>query len=131
MRYVSLWKPAFFRYFFSVLNGIFCMIAGGLLTAGLLMIGNLPAPFLIGISHFLWCLGALTAGQKAGFHGRRHGIRTGFFCGVLFCCLLFAGHYLFQETDSGKMALRCILILLSGTAGGVWGVNTRLKKPPY
>lgn len=131
MRHVSLWKSDICRYFFSLLEGVFCLAIGSLLCAGLLMFGNIPARFMIYLMHVLWSISAFSAGRRAGLHGRRHGILTGMLCGLGLCALLLGGCLAFQEIITARLLTRCLLILPAGMAGGITGVNTKLKKPPY
>lgn len=131
MRHVSLWKLHTGRYILSVLKGLFCMTAGGLCIAGLLLAGNIPAPVMILLMHFLWSIGTFSAGRCAGFHGRKHGILTGFLCAFCMILLLLAGNVILQEEFTDRMLTRMLCMLCAGIAGGIVGVNTRLRKPPY
>ncbi|MBE6876437.1 MAG: TIGR04086 family membrane protein [Ruminococcus sp.] len=131
MHHVRLWKSVLFRYLFSVLEGIFWIFAGGLGTAFLLTAGTLPAQMLIWMMHFLWSTGAFLSARRAGFHGRRHGIRTGFLCSLFLCLILFSGCVLLKETVTVRMFTRCLLMFPAGIAGGIAGVNKKLHKPPY
>lgn len=131
MRHISIWKSNLLRYFFSILESVFLLAAGGLCISGLLLIGNLPAVMLIWMMHILWSISAFCAGRRAGLHGRRYGILTGMLCGILLCLLLFAGCLVLRESVTERILFRSLLILLSSIAGGVIGVNTRLRKPPY
>ena len=131
MRHVSLWKSSICRYFFSILEGGCCLALGGLGIAGLSMLGTIPAPFMIWLMHILWSISAFFTGRRAGLHGRRHGIMTGFLCSLFLCVLLFSGNLALHEEISARMLTRCLCILPAGIAGGMTGVNTRIKKPPY
>lgn len=131
MRYISLWKSAVSRYFFSVLEGIFWLAVGGLLIVKILMLGTVPAQMMIWLMHVLWCASAFLTSRRAGLHGRKYGILTGLLCSILLCMLLTAGNFLMHETLSERLLIRCLLIFPAGIAGGIAGVNTRLKKPPY
>ena len=131
MRHVSLWKSHTGRYILSVLKGLSCIAIGGLCTAGILLAGNLPAPVLILLMHLLWSIGTFSAGKCAGFHGRKHGILTGFLCALLMSLLLVAGSVILQEEITGRMLVRIGCMFCAGIAGGIAGVNTRLRKPPY
>lgn len=130
MRHVRLWKSVPCRYLFSVLEGMFCIFAGGLGTAFLLINGSIPAQVLVWMMHILWSIGAFSASRRAGFHGRRHGIRTGFFCTAFLCMILFSGCLLLKETVTAGMLTRCLLMFPAGIAGGIAGVNKKLHKPP-
>ena len=131
MRHVSLWKSDISRYFFSILESVILLAVNSLCISGVLLLGSLPAGMLIWTMHILWSISAFCAGRRAGLHGRKYGILTGLLCGMLLCILLFVGCLLLQEAVTSRMLTRCLLILPSGIAGGVTGVNTKLRKPPY
>ena len=131
MRHVSLWKSEVCRYSFSLLEVIVCISVGSLCIALLLQVSSIPAQVLIWLMHILWSLSAFFAARRAGLHGRRHGILTGFLCGLLLCILLLTGGVLLHETITERIFIRCLLIIPAGITGGIAGVNTRLRKPPY
>ncbi|MDE5753323.1 MAG: TIGR04086 family membrane protein [Oscillospiraceae bacterium] len=131
MRHFSIWKSRTGKYLLPTLEGIIYLSGGGLLCAGLLMINTIPAVIMTWLMHVLWSMSAFCSGRRAGFHGRTHGIRTGFICSTILCMILFAGCLLLQEELTKRLLIRCLLIFPSGIAGGICGVNTKLKKPPY
>ncbi|MBR0483841.1 MAG: TIGR04086 family membrane protein [Oscillospiraceae bacterium] len=131
MHHVRVWKSVLYRYLFSVLEGVFCIFAGGLGIAFLLTAGTLPARVLVWMMHFLWSSGAFFASKRAGFHGRRHGICTGFVCSLFLSLFLFAGCVFLKEAVTARMFTRCLLMFPAGIAGGIAGVNQKLRKPPY
>ena len=131
MRHVSLWKSHIGRYFLSVLKGLCLIAAGGFGIAGILLAGNLSAPVMVWLMHILWSAGAFTAGRCAGFHGRKHGILTGLLCGFCMSMLFLTGCVLLHEEYKTGMLIRFLMMFCAGIAGGIAGVNVRLKKPPY
>jgi len=131
MRHVSLWKSHTGRYFFSILKGLCCTAIGGLCIAGILLVGNLSAPVMILLMHILWSAGTFAAGRCAGFHGRKHGILTGLLCAFCMSLLLLTGCVLLHEEIRIRMLIRMLFMFCAGIAGGIAGVNTRLRKPPY
>ena len=131
MRNYSIWKSNTGKYLLPTLEALLWLSGGGLLCAGLLLIGTVPAIAMIYIMHVLWSISAFFSGRRAGFHGRTHGIRTGLICSVILCMILFCGCFVLQEQITGRLFTRCLLMLLAGMVGGIIGVNTKLKKPPY
>ncbi|MDE5738310.1 MAG: TIGR04086 family membrane protein [Oscillospiraceae bacterium] len=131
MRHASIWKSNIGRYLFSTLEGLVCLFGGGLFCAGLLLIGTIPAIAMTYFMHVLWSVSAFCSGRRAGFHGRTHGIRTGFICSMILCMILFCGCFALQEDITERLFTRCLLMLVAGVIGGIVGVNTKLKKPPY
>ncbi len=126
-----LWKSVTGCYLRSVLEGVLFLGAGGLLCAGCCLSVSIPEQIMIILMHILWSISAFYAGKRAGLRQRKHGLGTGLICSVLLCMLLSIGCLLMQEILSARLLIRCFCILLSGMAGGVVGVNTRLRKPPY
>ncbi len=131
MRRESPWKSSVFRTLFGVLYGMLWMAGGLLLLSGLLLLGNVSEQFLMIAADVLWCIGALIAGHRSGYHARLHGIRTGMLCGTLMCGVLLAGCVWMQYEIALHLWIRCALLLLSSVIGGIWGVNTKITKPPY
>lgn len=131
MRHPSIWKSKTGRYLLPTLEGLVCLSGGGLFCAGLLLIGTIPAIIMTYLMHILWSISAFCSGRRAGLHGRTHGIRTGFICSIILCVILFCGCFALQEEITQRLLVRCLLMLPAGIAGGIIGVNTKLKKPPY
>ncbi len=99
----------------GVLSVLLCSIAGMMLLTDA-SDGMLSC--MIGVS---LVTAGYAMGYCAGVHRHRHGMRVGFLCGlVLTGVLVFAG--LVWRGDCGGW-LRCLLLLLSSTSGGIVGVN--------
>lgn len=131
MRRDSLWKSAVFRMVLGVLYGMLWTIAGMLLLSCALLFAHVPERMLMLAGDCFWGIGAFMAGSRAGFHARRHGIRTGLFCGLLICGILLAGGVYMNAAVSLRIGIRCGIILLAAVCGGVRGVNRKITKPPY
>ncbi|MBD5144118.1 MAG: TIGR04086 family membrane protein [Oscillospiraceae bacterium] len=131
MRRASIWNSKIGKYLLPTLEGLLYLSSGGLFCAGLLLIGTIPAIAMTYFMHILWCISAFCSGRRAGFHRRTHGIQTGFICSMILCIILFCGCFALQETFTERLFTRCLLILVAGVIGGIVGVNTKLKKPPY
>lgn len=107
-------------------------LAGGtLLLSGLLLLADIPARFLVAAADVLWCVGAFTAGCRAGYHARVHGIRTGLLCGSLMSGMLLACSVCMGGTISLRLLIRCCMLCIAGICGGIRGVNRKITKPPY
>ncbi|MDE5793042.1 MAG: TIGR04086 family membrane protein [Oscillospiraceae bacterium] len=131
LRHASIWQSKIGKYLFPTLEGLVWLSGGSLLCAGLLLIGTIPAIAMTYLMHILWSISAFCSGRRAGFHGRTHGIRTGFICSVILCVILFLGCFALQENITERLLTRCLFMLITGIIGGIIGVNTKLKKPPY
>ncbi|MDE5769460.1 MAG: TIGR04086 family membrane protein [Oscillospiraceae bacterium] len=131
MRHFSIWKSRTGKYLLPTLEGLFCLACGGLLCAGLLLLGTIPALVMTWLMHGLWAFSAFCAGRRAGLHGRTNGIRTGLICSFLLCAILCAGCLILEELPTERILTRCLLMCPAGITGGIIGVNTKLRKPPY
>lgn len=131
LRHFSIWKSRTGKYLLPTLEGLCCLACGGLLCAGLLLLGSIPALVMRWIANILWAVSSFCAGRRAGLHGRTHGIRTGLICSLLLCVILCAGCVMLGETLTERLLIRGILMCPAGIAGGIIGVNTKLRRPPY
>ena len=130
MRGVRPWKSIVFRVALAAAEGMLAVLTGGFLLAVLILKLGLPSAgvlrFAAGV---IWAAGAFLAGRRSARHGRRHGAAEGALCGFVLVLLWLCGAALFGETPDSFL-LRIIVLPLSGAAGGILGVNTRLRKPP-
>lgn len=131
MRRDSLWKSPVFRIVLGTFYGSLWTAAGMLLLSCALLYVQIPERMLMTAADLLWGVGGFMAGSRAGFHARRHGIRTGLLCGALLCGILLAGSVYMGTVLSIRIAVRCSILLLTAVCGGVKGVNRRITKPPY
>ena len=131
MRRDSLWGSSVFRLVLGVFYGCLWTAAGMLLLSVALLFMQIPERMLMLAADCFWGLGAFMAGSRAGFHARRHGIRTGLLCGALLCGVLLSGGVHAGMVLSSRIGIRCGILLLAGICGGVRGVNRKITKPPY
>ncbi|MBE6851792.1 MAG: TIGR04086 family membrane protein [Ruminococcus sp.] len=131
MRRDSIWKSSVFRIILSSFYGLAWMAGGAALLTILLLFMSIPERFLILSADILWCFGTFQAGRLAGKHARLHGIRTGFLCSALMCGILLAVCIGMDAELSARVGLRSAMLLPAGICGGICGVNTKIKKPPY
>ena len=130
MRGFHPWRSVVFRTLLSAVTGLAVVAAGGLLTAVCVWKLGLPsAAILRTVSLLLWCLGGLTAGLRCGLQGRRHGMAEGGICGLLLLLFWGCGAVLCREIPH-SIAVFAAALPLSGSIGGILGVNTKRKKPP-
>lgn len=131
MHVIQIRKSKLFRYICFLLESTGIFFIGGFCLCGIMLSGTIPAVMLIWMAHLLWSMSAFCLARRMGMHGRRYGMFRGLLCGVLVCVLLFIGNALLHEIVTKRILVRCLLILLSGIVGGVIGVNTPIRKPPY
>jgi putative membrane protein (TIGR04086 family) len=76
--------------------------------------------------------GGFAAGYDNGRRRRRHGIKCGVICGFVMAALFV----IFSLFITGRVSLetflkKAALLMLFSAAGGIAGVNGKMKKPPY
>lgn len=118
------------RLLLAVCSGLSVTACGVFLCAAGLLLGNVPAWLLAWISTVLWCAGAFRAADCFARHTRHHGIGCGLLCGGMFCIILLIGMQYAEGVLLSRVLLRCVLLLLTGMCGGVYGVNRKITKPP-
>lgn len=130
MRGVRPWRSIVFRITLAAAEGMLAVLIGGFLLAVLILKLGLPSAGILRFAAGLvWAIGAFLAGRRSGRHGRRYGAAEGALCGFVLTVLWLCGAVLFHETPD-SLWVHSIALPLSGAAGGILGVNTRLRKPP-
>ncbi|MCR5718866.1 MAG: TIGR04086 family membrane protein [Oscillospiraceae bacterium] len=130
MRGVRPWRSSVFRLLFAAAEGFLIVCSGSVMTALLIWKAGLPSAVILRtVSEILWGMGAFFAGRRSGLHGRRQGAAEGALCGAILFLIWLCGVVIFKEAPK-SMLLQGIMMPLTGAAGGILGVNTRLKKPP-
>ncbi len=131
MQHWRPWQSPVLRLLLAQLSGFVWIAAGAVLLACLLLVCNVPAWLLVWLSDAIWCASGFRAGRCAGFHARHSGIRHGMLCGVGMGAVLMLACLVLKGTLSRRVMVRCMLLLAAAVCGGVCGVNTRLRRPPY
>lgn len=130
MRGVRPWKSIVFRAGMSAAEGLLAVMGGGFLLALAVYRFGLPSGGVLRTaSGILWAGASIWAGRRCGMHGRRCGIAEGGLCGVLLWGCRLCGALLLHEMPAHPGFL-LLLLAGSGAAGGVIGVNTKLRKAP-
>ena len=130
MRGVRPWKFMLFRILVSGAEGMLIVLAGGFLLAVLILWLGLPsAGVLRGAAGVVWAVGSFLAGRRCGCHGRRRGAWEGFLCGCFLLLFRFGGAVALHEMPY-YVLLPALLLPVSGAAGGICGVNTKIRKAP-
>lgn len=75
--------------------------------------------------------GGFLSGYLYGHQKRRGGIKGGIICGVILYAIIFVfGIFYLKSIPSLALIKRLILLCVSGAAGGIVGVNSKIKQPP-
>lgn len=105
------------------------MAAGCVSLAALRLCGDVSAQAVRLLLTLLAGVSAYAAGRRCGYHGRHRGILMGCVCAGSLWLLLLCGCVLTQ--GSGRtLPVRLAVMLLAGAAGGIRGVNRKLKRSP-
>lgn len=76
-------------------------------------------------------VGAFISGKTGAFLKREKGLITGMLCSLpLFAAELAAFFYIGEEAASGRVVFMFFLTIISGAAGGVYGVNRHIRGLP-
>lgn len=90
-----------------------------------------PTPVVSMMANIALCAGCFAAGYSAAKKRRRNGIITGLYCGAaIYFIVYLLGLIIFGSfvTMSGFMKL--IMALICSSIGGIFGVNTKIRRPP-
>ncbi|MCC8110518.1 MAG: TIGR04086 family membrane protein [Ruminococcus sp.] len=102
---------------------VLCPILAGI--AGMMLFTDAPNWMISCMAAVALLFSGYTIGYFAGYHRRRHGFKTGLFCGIAFFSVLLVVGLVWQGDFGGP--LRPIFVLLSSCSGGVLGVNHKSK----
>ncbi|MCM1023219.1 MAG: TIGR04086 family membrane protein [Prevotella sp.] len=71
------------------------------------------------------CAGCFAGGFTAAKRRGRHGLKTGFLCGLVIFAAAFAGGLIFVRSFSaGGLFTKLLIILICSSVGGIFGVNS-------
>ncbi len=117
-------------YLKAGLSGLIWTAAGGCAAALLLWKFPQSGQFMPALASVIWCLGGFRSGSCAGRHFRRHGMQRGLLCGCLLCMLLGIGCLCMNGSLTPRVLGRCLWVLTGAAAGGIRGVNRRIRGAP-
>lgn len=76
------------------------------------------------LSSIALCAGCFAASFTAAKKRRRHGLKTGLFCGaIIFGILLFGGLIFVRSFSAGGFFTKFLIIMICSAIGGIIGVN--------
>ncbi len=91
--------------------------------------GSLPYDFITIISLMIGSIGAFFSGYLSVRILREKGLLYGCIAGfILFFLIYIIGAIAYQEVASIKTLLRCLVMVLAGSIGGVIGVNKKSRR---
>lgn len=124
----SVWERGSWYLLLSLPVGLGMLLGILLFLSALLLISDTPDWMISLVSAIALWLSGYAMAHYAGFHRRKKGLQTGFFCGFLLYLLLLGVGFFWQGIGLGL--LRLAVLTVSGMWGGISGVNAIHKKPP-
>ena len=77
------------------------------------------------------CSGGYFSGFLYGKQKRHKGIKNGVICGIIIYAVIFsAGIIYLKGIPPFRLTRFLIMLCIAGAAGGVTGVNSKIKRPP-
>ena len=77
------------------------------------------------------CVGCCVAGYTAAKKRRRYGIMTGIYCGaIIYCVVYFLGIVILGRFISFSLFTRLLMAVICSAIGGIFGINTKIRRPP-
>lgn len=127
----SLRKLKYYNLIFSAVSGI------TLITVLILLFSYAASATGMsdGIISILGCLAICSGGYFSGYlygkQKRHKGIKNGAICGLIIYILLFTVGIIYLKAIPPLRFTRFLIFLcLAGAAGGITGVNSKIKRPP-
>lgn len=115
-------KPISIGAVIAVMIGALCMVLSAVLMTAL----DIPHAALSVLAVVSVAVGAFFGGLVAARLSGSQGWLTGLLCGLfLFACVLLAGLLLHRGIDVGFLFIKLPVLLVSGMAGGMMGVNKK------
>ena len=108
---------------------VMAAVSAALLALTALIFGKmktLPRGVIPVLTTVISCLGVFLGGFLASVYAREKGLLLGFLSGIIFAfCIALVSVLLFQNDFNLASAGKLIAILLSGSIGGILGVNRK------
>lgn len=100
-----------------------------LVFSGCFSLFNLPEIAVLPLATLAVCIGAFFSGHTAAKNKRENGLLAGLCCSVVIFAVISLFSTIFVGEGFGSLAwLKAVLVALSGGAGGIIGVNRRVKR---
>ncbi|MGN0642956.1 MAG: TIGR04086 family membrane protein [Huintestinicola sp.] len=110
----------------AILAGIGALTAASVILSGFALFLDLSDSAVSTLSGIALAAGCFACASAAANRRRRHGLATGFVCGLtVFTAVLIIGSLTVKTFTAGGVVIKLIIILTSSALGGIRGVNTR------
>ena len=119
------YRPVLFCFLLSVIVSALLFALTAMIIA---KIAFLPENFVVLITIVIPCIAVLISGYAASSRIRQNGMFVGFILAAAHSVVLISTSFtMWQTTFSAVGILKIVAILLSGTIGGIMGVNKKDK----
>lgn len=125
-------KSKYYNLITSISYGILVIISLSCVCSFCISRIDMPESAIIIMIDFVLCAGGFISGFQFGKVKRRKGIAGGLICGIwLSLIVLLFGLFYMRKLVFLVMIKNLFFLCISGAAGGIFGVNTKIRKPPY
>ncbi len=112
----------------GILSGIGAVCVSSLLFSVIITYIDVPEELMRFMSSVSLCAGCVAAGYSVSKRRRKNGLLTGILCGiVIFFTVLITGLIFVRSFTATGFFSKLIIICVCSAAGGILGVNSRLK----
>lgn len=115
----------------SVLFGIAVTILCLMGFSAIMTRFSAPPTMISMMANISLCVGCCVAGFTAAKKRRKHGIMTGIYCGaIIYCVVYFLGIVVLGRFISMTLFTKLLMAVICSAIGGIFGVNTKIRRPP-
>ncbi|MGN0621261.1 MAG: TIGR04086 family membrane protein [Porcipelethomonas sp.] len=127
----SIRSRKYYSFAVSMISGVMISSIVFFLCSFAISIADIPYGITVFMGSVVVASGGFAAGRSLGKRKRRGGIK----CGVICACALTAAFIALSFFLTGKIHVpgvlkKSVLLLVCSVAGGISGVNTKIKRPP-
>lgn len=131
-RIIQIRRSKYYNLITSVSAGVLVIIALSCVCAFCISSIDIPESAIVIMIDFVLCAGGFMSGFQFGKTRRKKGIAGGLLCGLwLWLVVMIFGLLYVKKFVFLKIVKNLIFLCLSGGTGGVFGVNTKIRRPPY
>lgn len=125
-------KAKYYNLITSISSSILVIISLSCVCSYCISKIDMPESAVIIMIDFVLCAGGFISGFQFGKVKRRKGIADGLLCGIwLGLIVTIFGLFYVRKLVLLTMLKNLLFLCISGAIGGVFGVNTKIRRPPY
>lgn len=129
---IKICRMKYYGMVTAVSTGMFLIISLICVCGICLTLFDIPDMAVYAVTCFILGSGGYISGITIGKNKRRKGILCGFKCGLwLFAIVSVFGIVYMREISFGMLLKNFIFLCFPAVIGGIYGVNTKIKRPPF